>query len=117
MKNATKGALFSGLVFPGLGQIVLKRKMRGWMIVLIVVTSLYFLVTKIVETALAIVDDVQSQGGIIDVSELAATATQLTSNSTELTLNFLFLLIIFCWIASSIDAYRIGKQMDHKKAT
>ena len=112
MKNAIKGALFSGLVFPGLGQIVLKKKMRGWIIVLVVLTSLYFLVMKALETALAIVDEVLAQGGIVDVADLAQTATQLTTNSTELTLNFLLMLIIFCWVASTIDAYRVGKKMD-----
>ena len=112
MKNAIKGALFSGLVFPGLGQMVLKQKMRGAIIVLAVLTSLYFLVMKIMETAMAIVEDVQSQGGIVNVANVAETATRLTTESAETSLNLLLILILICWIASTIDAYRIGKQLD-----
>jgi len=112
MKSAIKGALFSGLVFPGLGQMVLKQKMRGAIIVLAVLTCLYFLVMKIMETAMAIVADVQSQGGIVNVANVADTATRLTTESAETSLNLLLILILICWIASTIDAYRIGKRLD-----
>ena len=39
MKNSMKGALLSGLVFPGLGQIALKRYRRGFALMLTVMAT------------------------------------------------------------------------------
>ena len=39
MKNSLKGALLSGLVFPGLGQVVLKHYKRGFALMLTVSVS------------------------------------------------------------------------------
>jgi len=112
MKHAVKGVLFSGLVFPGLGQIVLQRKQRGFIIVTIVVVSLSIFIMKIMGIAMAIVEETQSQNGIVDVANIANTATRLTTDSAEYTLNFLLVLVLVCLIGSAIDAYNIGKQLD-----
>ena len=113
MKNAMKGAILSGLVFPGLGQIVLKRKQRGLVIVAIVLVCLAIFVKKIMGVAMAIVEETQSQGGVVDLTSISNSATQLTTGSTELTLNLLLILVLACWIGSIIDAYRIGIQLDN----
>jgi hypothetical protein len=115
MKNSIKGALFSGLVFPGLGQFVLKRHQRGTVIVLTVLISLSILIVKIAGAALAIVSQIEMEGGLVDISEISSEATQLSTTSTELTLNFLLVVILSCWVFSTIDAYRIGKKMDAEK--
>ena len=41
MNNSLKGALLSGLVFPGLGQIILKHHTRGIAFIIIVSVSLF----------------------------------------------------------------------------
>ena len=112
MKNSIKGALFSGLVFPGLGQFVLKRHQRGTVIVLTVLISLSILIVKTVGAALDILSQIEMEGGLVDISEISSEATQLSTTSTELLLNFLLVLILSCWVFSTIDAYRIGKKMD-----
>lgn len=117
MKNAIKGALFSGLVFPGLGQIVLKRYQRGAVILLTVLISMSIMIVKIVAIALDSIDNIASEGGVMDSRRISEIASQASSASTEFILNFLLVVILACWLFSIFDAYRIGKKMDAEGST
>ena len=112
MNNSLKGAFLSGLIFPGLGQIVLKRYKRGVVIMLTVLVSLSVVVVQAVQHALAILEKIASEGGEISMSTISNAATQATSTSGNQTFNFVLLLVILCWIIGVVDAYRIGKKKD-----
>jgi TM2 domain-containing membrane protein YozV len=110
MKNSLKGALLSGLVFPGLGQIALKRYQRGFALMLTVMAGLYVMIMTAVQQAYAILDSIEAEGGSPDRNTLTQAATQAASDSPVITA--VTLLIVVCWIVGIIDAYRIGKQKD-----
>ncbi|MEE9259604.1 MAG: hypothetical protein V3U40_00650 [Candidatus Scalindua sediminis] len=112
MKNSLKGAFLSGLIFPGLGQIVLKRYKRGAVIMLMVLVCMSVFVVKVVQHALGILEKIESQGGAISMSTISNAATQASTTSGNLTLNIVLLLVILCWIIGVVDAYRIGKIKD-----
>ena|SRR3990167_343237 len=112
MNNSLKGAFLSGLIFPGLGQVVLKHYKRGAVIMLTVLVSLSVVIVKAVQHALAILEKIESEGGAISMGTLSNIATQASTTSGSLTLNFVLLLVILCWIIGVVDAYRIGKQKD-----
>jgi hypothetical protein len=112
MNNSLKGALLSGLIFPGLGQVALKHHKRGAVIMLTVIVSLAVVVVKAVQYALVILEKIELEGGIISTSTILNAATQASANSGSLTYNLLFLLISVCWIIGTVDAYRIGKKKD-----
>jgi flagellar biosynthesis protein FlhB len=112
MKNSLKGAFLSGLVFPGLGQIVLKHYRKGAFLIFIVVSSLVMFVSVAVREAMAVLEKIQANGGLIDSETIARTANQITTNQASLLLNLLLLFMIFCWIFGIIDAYRIGRRKD-----
>ena len=112
MNNSLKGALLSGLIFPGLGQIVLKHYKRGAVIMLTVLVSLSVVVVKAVQHALAILDKIASEGGTISMSTISNAATQASNTSGSLTFNLVLLLAILCWIIAIVDAYRIGNRKD-----
>ncbi len=112
MNNSLKGALLSGLIFPGLGQVVLKHYKRGAVIMLTVLFSLSVIVVKAVQHALAILEKIESAGGAISMSTISNAATQASTTSGSLTFNLLLLLVILCWIIAVVDAYRIGKKKD-----
>jgi TM2 domain-containing membrane protein YozV len=80
MKQAAKGALLSGTVFPGLGQIVLKHYVRGITLVLTVSVSLVVLVKIALAQALAILERIQWQGGVIDMSAISSAAARASRN-------------------------------------
>ena len=112
MNNSLKAAGLSGLIFPGLGQIVLKRYKRGAVIMLTVLVSLSVVVAKAVQHALAILEKIESEGGAISISTISNAATQASATSGSLTFNLVLLLVTLCWIIGVVDAYRIGKKKD-----
>jgi len=112
MSNSLKAALLSGLVFPGIGQVVLKRYRRGVVLMLIVLACLLIVVAKAVQQAFSILKQIELAGGTINVDAILNVATQSSTNSDSLLFNSILLLIIVCWILGVVDAYRIGKKRD-----
>ncbi len=112
MKNSLKGALLSGLVFPGLGQMVLRHSGRGIALMLIVLGSFAVIVATAVQKSLVVLEKIEAQGGRIDTGTISQAAAQATTASEGLMMNALLLLFVVCWIFGVVDAYRIGKKMD-----
>ena len=112
MNNSLKGALLSGVVFPGLGQIILKHYKRGIALMLTVLASLLVIVVKAVQQALTILEKINSEGGTINMSTISKISTQASTTFDSLIFNFVLLLMIFCWVIGVVDAYRIGKKKD-----
>ena len=112
MNNAIKGALLSGLLFPGLGQISLKHYRRGFVLMFSVLTALTVVVVYVVQQALAILEKIKLEEGALEMSAISNAVAQASDTSSSLILNFVSLLIIFCWIFGIVDAYRIGKKRD-----
>ena len=115
MNNSLKAALLSGLVFPGLGQVILKHYKRGVFLMLAVSASLLVILIIAVQQAFAILEMIESEGGAINMSTLSNAATQASTTSGNLIFKLLLLLIIFCWFFGIVDAYRIGKRKDIKE--
>ena len=112
MANSLKGALLSGLIFPGLGQVALKHYKRGAFIMLTVIVSMAAIVVKATQYALAILEKIELEGGAISMDTILDAATEASANSGNLTLNLLFLLICVFWVLGTVDAYRIGRKID-----
>ena len=112
MKASLKGALLSGLVFPGMGQIALKHTKRGIALMLAVIAGMTAMIVKGVQIALAILDKVAASGGAIDVPTITDAATRAVTASDSLILNGAFYLIVVCWIFGIVDAYFIGRKKD-----
>jgi len=116
MKYSLKGAFFSGLVFPGLGQVILKHYKRGAVLIVAVSVSLVVFVIKAVQQALAILEKVQLDGGELTMSAITDAATRVTTASDSMILKLLLLLILFLWVIGIVDAYRIGRKKDRKNS-
>ncbi len=112
MNNALKGALFSGVIFPGLGQVILKHYKRGIVLMFTVFASLMVIVLKAVQYATTVLEKLESEGVVIDIQTITDAATQASSASDSLIYKLGSLLIVICWIFGIVDAYRIGKKMD-----
>ena len=112
MNTALKGALLSGLIFPGLGQVVQKRYKRGAVIMLASLVSLLVVIIRAVQHTLSILEKIASEGGTIRMETILDATSQVSTASGSLTFNLAFLLLILCWIIGIVDAYRIGKRTD-----
>ena len=112
MNNSLKGAFLSGLVFPGLGQVILRHYKRGAVLMLTVSASMLVILIKALEQAFAIMEKIESEDSVINLSMISNAATQAATTFESLIFKLLLLLIIFCWIIGIVDAYRIGRKKD-----
>lgn len=115
MSNSLKGALLSGLVFPGLGQVMLKRQKRGIVLMLLVSVSLAVIANLAIRKALTILDEMKSTGGFVDMNAITNAASQASSSGDSIITLFLFI-ILCCWGFGIIDAYKIGKEEIKEKS-
>ena len=113
MKVSYKAALLSTFVFPGVGQLYLKRYWRGLVIRFFVFTGLGYMIWSATVSALNRLDDamVKVQGGTTNLQELSdiVGSKMLTTDPYQ---NAVFCVIFCVWIFAIIDAYRIGKQRE-----
>ena len=110
MNNSVKGALLSAVVFPGVGQIVNGLKKRGWAFVIAVIVLLGLIISKLMQQALMVLEEMQKKGTPVDVNEISKLSSELVSYTDNLFLNTALLLLIAIWIVAVIDAYISGKK-------
>ena len=110
MKKSSKALVLSGLVFPGLGQIILKRYKTAALIMAVVAISFYNMLSIAMEQANAIVNKVLAQGGVLDMQAITDAASQATSSADNSTFNLYLWIIIACWLISIVDAWIAGKR-------
>lgn len=103
------------MVFPGLGQIMLKHYKRGIAFMLPVLFCLAVIIVKAAQQAFAILEKIESEGRAINMVTISKAATHVSAISDGLILNIAFLLTIFFWIIGVFDAYKIGKKKDREE--
>jgi TM2 domain-containing membrane protein YozV len=110
MKQATKAALFSFLLFPGGGQIYLKRYARGMAFLAPAAAATLALAWMIFQAVLVIVREVLSGAAGAD-GVLQGMGDGLRSIDMNLAL-WLLIFILLLWLGSTIDAYCLGKKIE-----
>jgi hypothetical protein len=108
MKRSSKAALLSGLIFPGIGHIVLKQYLRGSVLILFSLVALSVIVTRIYQQALTIVDRINSGDIPVDAGAIADMVSNSTSAADNLIENIALLVLVACWLIGIIDSYRLG---------
>ncbi|MEE4243059.1 MAG: hypothetical protein V2I36_16475 [Desulfopila sp.] len=112
MNNAVKGALLSGLVVPGLGQVLFKHYLRGGFFLLVVCGCLAVFSFKLIQLSFAIINTIQKSSNAVSLSSVADIALQAASAMGGSTLGLLFAVILLCWITATLDAYSLGRKID-----
>ncbi len=110
MNSSLKGALLSGLIFPGLGQFVLKHYKRGIALMLTVFVSLLIIVVKVGQQAFSLLKKIGEEGDEMNLSTILNATSGASTTSDSLTYYIVLFLVIFCWVVGVGDAYRIGKK-------
>ncbi len=113
--NALKGALLSGVVFPGVGQFALKHYGRGIAFMLTTLAGVVVLVGMAVQRAFIIFEKIELEGEAIDVGTILRVATQASTSSGSVLFTVVLLFLILFWIVGVVDAYRIGKREDSRE--
>ncbi len=108
MKRSSKVALLSGLIFPGIGHIVLKQYLRGSVLMLFALVALSVIVTRIYQRALTIVDRINSGDIPVDTGAIAEMVSNSTSGADSFIENIAVIVLGACWLIGLIDSYRLG---------
>jgi hypothetical protein len=103
-----KAALLSGLVFPGLGHMILKYYLRGSVLVLGSVLALAVLVTVIVQRALGVLDQINAGTIAPDAESIAASVSASAAAGGSLIEQTALIVLGCCWLIGIVDAYRLG---------
>jgi hypothetical protein len=114
VRYSTKAALLSGLVFPGVGHLYLRRYLRGALLAAAAAALSYFIISVAVDSAFDIAGKIQSGDVPLNaesISALASKASQATENSTDIATTALFVL----WLIGIVDSYREGRARDKSK--
>jgi hypothetical protein len=114
MKRSTKAALLSGLVFPGLGHIYLKRYAQGRLLVFGAALAIYFVVSTAVHTALDVVEKIEGGGVPLDVKAITDLVSQQSRGTEQLT-NIATIAFLAFWAIGIADSYRVGRAQERAK--
>ncbi|MGC9451639.1 MAG: hypothetical protein ACP5I4_09345 [Oceanipulchritudo sp.] len=112
MKKSAKAALFSLLIFPGVGHFYLRRWIPGALFLLPAFASVVFLLTWSVEQAFATVDQVLAGEIQPDAASIQKALEQPPPERTALLLDGAKWLILASWLGAAIDAARLGHKLD-----
>jgi hypothetical protein len=108
MKTAIKAALLSALIFPGVGQMYLRRYARGLIPMVLTLAGLGVWIAQATVGALQEIEKMQRQGVLVDLNAVANRAAA-SSASGDWYSPLIVPMIVVCWLFSVIDAYRLGK--------
>lgn len=109
MKKTTKATLLSTLVFPGVGHIFLKKYLPA----LGFIAAFAFLLNNVVIALFERTEKISQKilnGEIpLEISAISQAITQQSVNSGQQD-GFTIYALLFIWLFSAIDAYRLAKQ-------
>lgn len=110
MNKPLKAALFSAFIFPGSGQLLLKRYFSAAFFAFFACVGLYLLFSDLLSSAQEILDKIQAgevAADLVTITELVhqQSAVATTSLSPALTI------LLITWLVSIIEAYRVGRKL------
>ncbi|MFT5116731.1 MAG: hypothetical protein ACI9NY_000254 [Kiritimatiellia bacterium] len=109
MKNSVKAALLSAFVFPGLGHIVLKNYLVGFILATAALLSSSLLLANVVKRAMDITESIQRGETPIDITAIRELITSQTSAAAAQQLEIATTVLIITWIIGVVDSYRISR--------
>lgn len=113
MKASTRGMFLSGLVYPGLGQLLLGHKPSGIMFVLGTSAGLIVLTYRLVQHAYRVMDQAMSRlaDNALDMKALKELVEHSSTSGWGVE-KICLIVIVGCWLAAIGHAYFVGRKMD-----
>ena len=110
MKKSIKAALFSGLVFPGAGQVYLGERRRGWAVIVSVILIFAYVVIHITVNAYREIAAAAAKGAAIDITAIQKSVAAISDLATTAGL----VLLVLLWLAAIIDAWIAGERLEDR---
>ncbi len=115
MKASTRGMLLSGLVYPGLGQMILGRMVSGVILALLATVAFVVLIYRVFERATRLIDQIlpliADKG--LDVTTLKELLDRDSGGGWGVE-KICLIGLAGCWLVAIGHAYVVGKQMDRR---
>ena len=115
MKESTRGVLLSGLIYPGLGQLVLRRTFSGVLFIFLTTAGLIVLIYSIIQRVARGIDEILPllANNELDFNTLKELLSRHSAGGWGVeTLSLIG--IAGCWLAAIVHAYLVGKKFDSK---
>jgi hypothetical protein len=114
MKRSIKAALISGLVFPGLGHIYLKKYLVGAVLLFVAGASVYSVSVTAIDTALSVANEIEAGGVAINEDAIGRLIEQKSQGSAKVT-NLSLVMLMLSWVVGVADSYRVGRGEERTK--
>jgi hypothetical protein len=112
LSHAIKGALLSGLVYPGLGQMALKHHLRGLAFLLAATLGMVAAVVQATRIAFGILEDLDLSPGAVGLEQIFQASHQAVAEASSGRFKIALALILSAWVISTVDAYLLGRRLD-----
>jgi hypothetical protein len=117
MSSSWKAALISALVFPGLGQIWLRRYLRGIAFIVATAACCATIIVKGAREAFDLLNRIETEGGNVDVVAILRSATATSAIAPDAGMTTAAVALLLCWGIAVVDAYLLGRKKDQALQT
>ena len=113
MKESTKGALLSLLVYPGLGQLLMGLKISGILFAGMTTVGLLVIMYRITVRMVHAIDPILSSaaGKTLQWSEFIRIIRQGHYGSWQVE-GICLIFLLGCWLVAGVHAYFVGRRID-----
>lgn len=113
MKKSTKAALLSGLIFPGIGHVVLKKYGRGAVLIVGALAAASVMFNIAARQAQIIVDQMVSGELPPDAGSILETVANASGGANGQSANLALIVLGVCWLIGIVDSWRIGRALEN----
>ncbi len=106
MSRSVSAALLSALVFPGAGQVFLRRRARACLFAIPAAACAYYFISQMLERVMPMVDQISNGTMALDPVAIAA---QLEQHGGSARMDMALGVMVLCWVASIADAWWCGR--------
>ena len=110
MRKSTKAALLSGLVFPGIGHLVLKRYLQGVILIVVTLVALWVLITGTVNRAMDVVDRIESGEVAMDSASIQEAVSGSADDAGFTAEDASAYVLLIAWLVGIADCVRLGRK-------
>ena len=107
MKPSIKAALISGLIFPGLGHLALRRGLRGCLFMVPAAIALFYLLARVLELASQLLAELNA--GTLALDPVLILERVHASGIDNPTSSTAALVCLLCWVGAVADALWLGR--------
>jgi len=112
MKQSYKAALFSLLVYPGSGHMVLKHYPMGWLLAGTATACLAALLIRAFTIAGTISEQILNGDIPLDIARITHEISVQAAAGGSTSVTIATWLLVVCWLGGTVDALRLGRQRD-----